>query len=144
GTNPVGGTPPYNYRWQRSYNLESWETLYDGPDSINFTPAFAETANVYFRRIVTDSEIPALEDVGKPVLIIVHQYIKNNLIGYPDTLCYEQVPDEIASTATVYDGNGIYNFIWESSTDSITFITASSGSENYQYPSGLEQTTWFR
>jgi len=144
GTNPVGGTPPYNYQWQKSYNLESWETLYDGPDSVNFTPASAETANVYFRRIVTDSEIPALEDIGKPVLIIVHQYIKNNLIGYPDTLCYEQVPDELVSTATVYDGNGIYNFIWESSTDSITYNTASAGSENYRHSSGLEQTTWFR
>lgn len=50
----------------------------------------------------------------------------------------------MVSTATVYDGNGIYNFIWESSTDGTTYNTVSTGSENHRHPSGLEQTTWFR
>ncbi len=144
GTNPAGGVPPYSFRWEKSYDQTNWSLLYEGPDSINYTPEDIENATVFFRRIVTDSNTPALEDIGKPVMIVVHQYIKNNIIGNSDTICYGQTPSSLISLGTVLDGNGIYEFIWESSTDNISYTFASAGTESYQPPPGLTQTTWYR
>lgn len=144
GTNPVGGVAPYNYRWEKSYDQVTWIELYSGPDSINYTPVDLEDDSVYFRRIVSDSNIPALTDIGKPVRIIVHPYIKNNVIGDPDTLCYGQNPSVLNSIMPVIDGNGIYYYTWESSNDNSNYTVVSSGSESYLPPPALTQTTWYR
>ncbi|NSW95485.1 MAG: gliding motility-associated C-terminal domain-containing protein, partial [Bacteroidales bacterium] len=143
GTMPVGGIPPYNFRWEKSYNLTAWTTLYNGPDSVNYTPADNESVTVYFRRTVTDSDLVPLSDVSKPVQIIVHPYIKNNLIGYDDVICYGQNPSELVSVATLQDGNGHYSFMWESSTDNSIYTVTATGNQNY-LPPALTRTTWYR
>ena len=144
GTMPVGGIPPYNYRWEKSYNLVNWTTLYNGPDSVNYTPAETESATVFFRRTVTDSDAVPLTDVSKPVQIIVHPYIKNNIIGYNEIICYGQNASELISIATLQDGNGHYSFTWEKSPDNSSYTVTATGTENYLPPPELTRTTWYR
>ena len=144
GTRPVGGTPPYNYTWEKSLDQITWIPVYNGPDSINYTPSVVETNTIYFRRIVTDSNAAPLVDISKAVRIIVHQYIKNNIIGNPDTLCYGQNPSALNSLLTLQDGNGEYSFMWEVSTDGINYTPVASGTESYLPPPNLSITSWYR
>jgi gliding motility-associated-like protein len=144
GTRPMGGVAPYTYRWEKSYDQISWTPLYNGPDSINYTTTVLETTTVYFRRTVTDSYITPLVDIGKSVRIIVHPFIKNNVIGNPDTLCYGQNPPALAPLLALQDGNGHYEFTWEVSTDNTNYSLVASGTAGYLPPPGLILTTWYR
>lgn len=149
GTTPVGGVEPYTYTWEKSYDQSTWIQVASGTDAsyINYTPTVVETSTVWFRRIITDSSSPLpLIDVSKPVQFIVQPYIKNNIIGTSDTICFAQDPPTFTSKATLQDGNGIYYFRWEASTDSNKFILPVNtyNEENYTPPPALKQTSWYR
>lgn len=149
GTKPVGGLPSYNYLWQKSYDQISWSDLYDGPDSINYTHDIIETDTLYFRRTITDSSLPIpIADTSKPVKIIVQPFIKNNIVGTSDTICFAQDPVAFTSIAALQDGNGIYSFYWEVSMepDSAGFGLPlnANNTESYTPPPALETTSWYR
>jgi hypothetical protein len=71
GTKPVGGIPPYTYKWEKSYNGITWASLVNDPVPENYIPSIGETTAVYFRRIVMDSSIPAITDFSIPVKITI-------------------------------------------------------------------------
>lgn len=146
GTTPIGGTPPYTYRWEKSYDKVSWTTLVEDNASLNYTPDAPEANTVYYRRVITDATLPtALVDVSKEVKITVHPYIKNNTIGTDQIICYDQDPAAIVSTATLADGSGLYNFKWEISEDNSSYNTPSGAFDSQSYDaSNLKITTWFR
>ncbi|HLN55081.1 MAG TPA: gliding motility-associated C-terminal domain-containing protein [Bacteroidales bacterium] len=146
GTTPVGGTAPYKYKWQKSYDNITWITLFEDNSSINYTPGSPEANTVYYRRVITDSSIPtALVDVSKEVKVIVHPFIKNNTIGSPQIICYNQDPVALVSTGTLADGNGKYTFKWEFSADNVTYATPSSSFTLQSYnPSALTASAWYK
>ncbi len=103
------------------------------------------TQTTWFRRVITDNSTPSIiTDISLPVRIIVHPFIKNNVIGNPDTLCYGQNASALHSILTLQDGNGKYAYKWESSTDNTVFTDASASTASYLPPAGLIQTTWYR
>lgn len=145
GTRPVGGIPPYTYRWESSITSES-SGFTSAPGTNNlpyYTPPALLNQTTWFRRVVTDNGA-AITDVSLPVQVQVHPYIKNNIIGDQDTLCSGQDPKLLGSQAILQDGNGIYTFSWETSTDNITYSDISVTDEDYLPPAGLTQTTWYR
>jgi len=147
GTIPVGGTGPYTYKWEKSYNQTAWTTLVNDPDPTNYTPALIETATVWFRRTITDSSTPtALVDISKPVKIIVQPFIKNNIVGTSDTICFAQDPPAFTSKAILQDGNGIYAFNWGVSLNNSLFSTPANphNSEGYTPLPALKFTSWYR
>jgi hypothetical protein len=93
GTKPVGGTAPYTYLWEKSYNQVTWLPLTNDADPTNFTPSGTEPSTVWFRRTITDSSIPtAHNDISKAVQIIVQPAITGNLVGKDTTICFNQDP----------------------------------------------------
>ncbi len=145
GSQPVGGTPPYTFQWQRSTTSAS-EGFTAAPgtnNQRNYTPPGLLTSTTWFRRVVTDNGA-AITDISMPVMIVVHPYIKNNTIGNPDTLCYGQTPQVLHSVQTLIDGNGKYAYRWESSQDNLTYTETSGSNENYQPSTGINSTTWYR
>jgi len=151
GSKPVGGTGPYTYLWQKSYNeVGPWTPLINDTDPTNYTPTVPETATVYFRRTITDSSLPdALTDVSKPVKIIVQPFIKNNIVVNPDTICYAQNPLAFTSKLALADGNGIYSFRWKVSMfppDSLIFSLPVNTytTEGYTPPPALKFTSWYK
>jgi hypothetical protein len=145
GTQPVGGTPPYTFQWQRSTTSASTGfAAAPGTNNLQqYTPPALLTQTTWFRRVVTDNG-GAITDISLPVRIVVHPYILNNVIGNPDTLCYGQTPTALNSTLPLQNGNGIYTYTWESSTDNSVFSAVPATTEAYQPPAGLIQTTWYR
>ena len=145
GTQPVGGTPPYTFEWESSTtSATAGFGLAPGIRNLqNYTPPFLLTQTTWFRRVVRDNGA-AITDVSLPVRIIVHPYIKNNVIGNADTLCYGQNPSTLNSMLALQDGNGIYTYSWASSTDNAVFTNVSATTASYQPPAGITQTTWYR
>ena len=145
GTQPVGGTPPYSFQWQSSITSA---TAGFGPaagtnNQQHYTPPSALPQTTWFRRVVTDNGA-SITDISLPVMVVVHPNIKNNVIGDPATLCYEQNPAALHSLQTLIDGNGKYDFKWETSTDNSTYTGVTTVTENYLPPPGLTVTTWYR
>ena len=150
GTTPVGGTGPYKYLWQKSYNLTDWDAVAYDNTSINYIPITKESTTVYFVRKIYDAL--ADSDISKPVKIIVQPYIKNNLIGNvdsilvsnSDTICYNQKRPVIKQlTPDLSDGNGKYSFSWQDSTNSGYWGSSLSSSKSLP-SAALIKTTWYR
>ena len=147
GTKPVGGTGPYTYLWEKSYDLFTWLPLTNDTDPTNYTPTLIETATVWFRRTITDSSTPiVLVDISKPVQLIVQPFIKNNIVGTSDTICFAQDPPAFTSKAVLLDGNGRYTFNWAVSLDNTVYSIPvnSHNSEGYTPPPALTVTSWYR
>jgi len=147
GTKPVGGTGPYTYLWEKSYDQVTWNPLNNDSNPINYTPALIETATFWIRRIITDSSIPTvLVDVSKSVNIVVQPFIKNNIIGNSDTLCFDQNPPAFTSKATLQDGTGIYTFSWKVSLDNSLFTVPANphNAEDYTPLPAIKFTSWYK
>ncbi len=145
GTQPVGGTSPYTYQWESSTTSATagFSAAAGTINQQNYTPPALLTQTTWFRRTVADYT-GSITDVSLPVMIIVQPYIKNNSVGNQDTVCYGQSAPQLHSLLALQDGNGTYSYSWESSTDSVSFISVGVTSQNYQPPSALTQTTWYR
>ena len=147
GTNPVGGTAPYSYLWEKSYNKISWIPLVNDANPLNYTPVARETSTVYFRRTVTDSSIPShLIDVSLPVMIFVQPSIKNNIVGNSDTLCVKgnpQLLQQLLPDLIVPSPNDLF-YNWQDSSAIGSWGITRASSKNYQPPAGLVKTTWYR
>ena len=146
GTIPVGGIRPYAYLWQKSYDQTTWTPIGAPADSITYTPSSSENTTVYYRRIVTDSSPTPLVDISKAVQIVVQPFIKNNIIGTSDTICFAQDPPAFTSKAVLQDGNGHYTFNWEVSPDGAPFQIPTNAhiSEGYTPPPALTLTSFYR
>jgi hypothetical protein len=152
GTIPVGGTGPYTYLWEKSNDQVTWIPLTNDADPTDYTPTIIEPSTVYYRRTITDSSIPtAITDISKPVKIIVHPFIQNNVIvANPDTICFhgdpqllkQGIPDLIVPT-TKY-----LKYVWQDSTVGGvwgTELPADNFKEFDPAPSGiLTKDTWYR
>jgi gliding motility-associated-like protein len=147
GTKPVGGTPPYAYLWEKSYDQITWIPLVNDSDPVNFTPVSKETVNVYFKRIVTDSSVPSpLIDISKPVLFVVQPAIKNNIVGNSDTLCFNGDPPllhQLLPDLQVPNPNSIF-YSWQDSSATSSWGSVKATSAGYDPPAGLTITTWYR
>jgi hypothetical protein len=143
GTQPVGGTPPYTFEWQSSTDGSTWATAAGTSNQKHYTPPSLLTQTTWFRRVVRDFG-PLITDISLPVRIEVHPFITNNVIGYADTVCYGQTPSALNPILTLQNGNGIYNYSWESSTDNTVFTSIPVSTASYLPPAGLTQTTWYR
>jgi gliding motility-associated-like protein len=148
GTRPVGGTPPYTYLWEKSYDQINWTTLVnDVADPANYTPVTKETSNVYFKRTVTDSSIPSpLADYSKPVLFVVQPEIKNNIVGNSDILCFNGDPPllhQLLPDLQVPDPGRIF-YNWQDSSQTNSWGSTIAASGDFDPPAGLTNTTWYR
>jgi gliding motility-associated-like protein len=156
GTKPVGGTGPYAFIWEKSYEstFAASIALANDTDPTNYTPTLADaitpTDTVWFRRTVTDAGFPQITDVSKAVKIIVHPGISNNNIGDPDIFCETGTPLPIKQTPPdlIVPSTSYLFFTWQDSTNSTESWTNIPGSVNisnpeYQPPT-LTATTSYR
>jgi len=146
GTQPRGGTGNYSYLWIQKSDHGSWDTAVSGSYNKKFL-VFNNLLNdtFYFRRIIT-SGIPSDPgynvDSGNVIKVNVLPSISNNFISGSDTLCYGKTAKNL-SGLSVSGGNGLFNFTWQKSTDSTSWINAAS--TPYSYSAGsLYDTTYFR
>ena len=82
-----------------------------------------------------------------PYPVVITPAISNNTVSNAQTICSGSTPT-VFNGSTPTNGNGAYTYAWESSTTSATSgFTAAAGSANlinYQSPTVLTSTTWYR
>jgi gliding motility-associated-like protein len=152
GSNPAGGTPPYTYKWEKSYNKNflSPVLLSNDPDPVNFIPKTDESSatndTVWFRRTITD--VILNKDVSNPVIFVIQQAIRNNnIVDTPDTICFNSDPPLLqqAIPDLVVPSTSTLHFNWQSSLNSGSAWGSSlSSSKTYDPPARLKVTTWYR
>jgi len=137
GTEPKGGTPPYDYEWESSTDKLVWNPEALGPLFKNFTPSTLLVDTTYFRRTIRDNSIPMITDISKILTIIVQPKIENNLITFSDTFCSLIQPDTIFASPklpTGGNGPGSYTYLWEKSLDDgTTWMDTIQNKDKYYY-----------
>lgn len=135
-----GGSGNFTYQWQISSAgpITGFSNI-GGATGQNYQP-LAQTANRWFRRMVLEDGCQHSSNV---VLITVNQPISNT-ISSAQTVCEGANPATL--TGNPSGGNGVYTYVWESSTTSaIDGFSVISGAESQTLaPGPLTQTTWFR
>ncbi|MBK8883234.1 MAG: gliding motility-associated C-terminal domain-containing protein [Bacteroidales bacterium] len=152
GTQPVGGTGLYSITWQKSYEstFASPIVLVNDSDPVNYTPKLADaitpTDTVWFRRIVTDLGLPPITDISKPVKIIVHRAITNNLVGNQDTLCYNSNPQLLHQLMPdlVVPSTSYFFYNWQDSTSAHSWGATLSTLKEFDPDENLITSTWYR
>jgi hypothetical protein len=149
GTEPIGGTLPYTYLWQKSYDSIAWSDLANSEaPGLNFTPSATETDTLWFRRIITDATpVTPLVDISKAVKINVTPLITDNIIGKDTTICFNLNPLELKHyNSGPGGGNGRYSYQWKQGYDNIAFPDLAAGiSTGSSYdPPALTLTTYYQ
>jgi gliding motility-associated-like protein len=150
GTSPVGGKLPYTIWWEKSTDGTTF-TVIPGVTSLNYTPG-SLSVTTWFRRIIQDNSTPAIIDISKPVKVIVHPKILNNIIvASPDSICFATDPQLIKQGVpdlVVPQSKGL-SFVWQDSTVGgvwgASLETTFKVKEFDPNPSGgLVKDTWYR
>lgn len=139
GSVPTGGNGFYGYQWQSSLNNATWGNI-TGANSQDYQ-APVLTANTYFRRVATTTTCTPI--TSSSISVQIDPAIGNNLIGSSQAIC-------VGSSATPFTGaiptggNSSYAYLWQSSTDNLSYFDCGGGN-GVGYSAGMILTnTYFR
>ncbi len=145
GSAPAGGDGTYTYLWESSTVGENAGFI--AASGNNSAPDYypgALSQTTWFRRVVSAGPCPVHQ--SNTIQITVTPPISNNRVSVPQSICEGTLPAPLTGSAPT-GGNGIYRFVWESSTTSATAGFAAADGLNNQpnYAPGLTPvTTWYR
>nr|WP_246386638.1 PKD domain-containing protein [Rufibacter quisquiliarum] len=142
GTAPQGGSGNYTYLWEESTvgPNSGWRPAEGDNTVANYQPAYL-SRTTWFRRTVFSG---GCVNTSAYVQVTVLPALSNNLISADQLICRGDVPTAIAGVLPT-GGNGIYTYVWESSTDGINYTSATGDNNDQNYRSGpLSITTWYR
>lgn len=142
GSLPTSGNGSYAYQWQSSTSHENnGFTNISGAISKDYDPKLI-TQTTYFRREVTSGACTYLSNA---ITITVTPVVTNNNISADQTIVSGNKPAGITGLLPS-GGNGVYAYLWESSTTGTSGFAPAAGTntaQNYS-PGILTQTTFFR
>lgn len=141
GTQPTGGTAPYTFQWQKSYDNNTWVNT--SGTSMYYTPLTTETetATLYIRRVISDNA--GLIDYSQPVQIVVLPLITDNIVSKDTTICKNQDPLALVPLKSPAGGNGVFTYLWLQSNNNTTWTDTNTPSASYD-PASLASTTYYK
>jgi len=139
GSNPSGGSQPYQYQWQSSPNRTTWNPI-SNATSFTYLPT-GLTASTYFRRVVSGGPCPP--HTSDTLLITIHQPVGNNSINSSQSLC-AGTSASILNGSIPTGGNGSYQYQWQSSTNHSTWTLVPGVISQSYVPGILNTSTYFR
>jgi len=139
-TSASGGNGAITYQWQSAPDDSSWTNI-AGATGQSYTPGVL-TTTTYYRRVATNS---CGIVYTASVRITVTPISKAGVIGANQEICYNTLPSQLTSIADAECGTETITYLWQSSTDSLSWsnATGTNNSKTYQ-PSMLTATTYYR
>ncbi len=136
-----GGTGTYNYLWEQSTDLSDWTDADDPADTESLSPGVLPETT-FFRRIINSG---MCTDTSQHIEIIVLPSITNNIIGNPQTICYDTQPEEFHGSQPQGGDEPLYSYRWESSTDEETWTASGTVNSdiNHEAPA-IKNPAYFR
>lgn len=139
-TLPSGANGNYTYRWQVSTDSLNFSDINNASSSI-YQPSVLTSTKYYRLKVISNCGTDFSNIIKINVYAELTSPIINTLI---DTICFGNVSDSIFISDFPTGANGIYNFQWEYSLDSVNWFNISAANA-YKYSSGrLFQTTYYR
>lgn len=116
-------------------------TLVGTGTSISVSPA---GTTIYYVRRTGGSGLCPNTTTCISITVTVQTALGNNTVSTAQTICSGQTPAALTGTLPT-GGTGAYTYLWESSTDGVSYAAAggTNNTQNYS-PAALTQTTWFR
>ncbi|WP_346320070.1 Ig-like domain-containing protein, partial [Chitinophaga sp. YIM B06452] len=142
-TAPTGGSGTYGYQWQSSVTSAS-AGFTDIANATGVTyDAPVVSQSTWFRRIVRSEN--CAEAISNVVNVNVNPALANNTISADQSICAGGTPAALIGTAPT-GGNGIYAYLWESSTTGTGGFAPAAGVNNTATytPPALTQSTIYR
>lgn len=135
GSVPKGGTDiPGDYAYQWSYSTDdiTYTDIVTSATNINYQPG-ALTATTWFRRRAISGKCIS---ESNSIKITVLPLITDNTLSGDQIICYSTVPAQITGTPLTGGDGGTPVWIWEESSDGITWVDAAgtSNEQNYSPP----------
>ncbi|MEX2590859.1 MAG: hypothetical protein WD334_11700, partial [Chitinophagales bacterium] len=139
GSQPTGANGNYTYQWQYKSQGNNYTDI-PGADSIHYIPPTL-SSTTHYRRVVRSGNC---EDISQKIVVVIQPSLSNNIIQAEQTVCYNTAPDTLTGTIPAGGDSTNYNFVWEYSYNTMTWIQIpGSNSRNYK-PDSLTQKTYFR
>ena len=118
-----GGNGTYSYQWYVSTDGGTSYAEITGATDTVYTPATTAAGNYSYKVEVTGECGPVEQVIA---VVGVRQPLAVTEAIADDALCLDATAGEIGATVT--GGTGVYDFVWEVSTDSANYTTASTDS----------------
>lgn len=141
GTEPTGGTAPYIFQWQKSYDNFNWENTSGTSMYYTALPTETETTTLYIRRVISDNA--GLVDESQPIQIVVLPVITGNIVSKDTTICKNQDPLTLIPLTSPGGGNGTYTYSWLQSNNNTTWTDTNTSSASYD-PASLASTMYYK
>jgi gliding motility-associated-like protein len=138
GSLPGGADGNFVYQWEISLDGITWNPA-GGLDQLRDYQASLPTGNSYYRRRVHNSFCSS--STSNILQMRSDAPVIQNSFGPDQLLCFGTAP-LILSSLPPQGGNGIYQFTWESSTDSIQWAFADT--TEFYTPLTLSFTAFYR
>lgn len=136
GSNPGGGTGIYSYQWESSTNNSTFNPI-TGATNLTYSHG-SMTTTLFFRRVVTS----VCANTSVSFQVLVNSNIGNNTVTANQTVCQNIAGANLNGTFP-NGGNGLYTYVWESSTDNVNWSATTATGQNFA-PPAISQNTYFR
>jgi gliding motility-associated-like protein len=145
GSIPTGGTNlpgDYAYQWSSSVDGTTFTDISTGGTLKDYKPG-ALTTTTWFRRKAISG---LCSSISNSIKVTVLPPITDNVItSSRSTVCYNQVPLTITGTGLTGGAGGIPKWIWQQSSDGVTWSSAAGTNNQQNYtPPALTAKRWFR
>ncbi len=142
GSSPAGGDGiNYVFQWFESQDSVLWVPASGNNNLINYSPSALAVDYYYFRK-VSSGVCPA--DTSNALSVLVYPSIGNNIISADTAVCYN-TSSVLLTGLTAQNGSGSYQYLWESSTDGITYTPATGTNNAMDFTANnLTQSSYFR
>ncbi|MGC8824118.1 MAG: gliding motility-associated C-terminal domain-containing protein [Bacteroidales bacterium] len=142
GSLPAGGNGSFSYLWQDSSRTSpTWKPAIGINNGVNYQPTYTDT--IYLRRYVTSR---VCKSISNRVGIMVLPPLQNTFITDTQWVSLGNTFAPLqAQNAT--GGDGSYTYIWQKSSNGVTWLTIDSSSNNNIQiiaPPTLPDTQYFR
>ncbi len=140
GPQPSEGDGSYEYVWQGSGDLVSWDSI---STERNYFPGTMDSVTTWYRRVVYSGNDRACISISDTLEIFVDPIIQQNSIGPNTDVCYEYTSPTIFPDEVIFGGNGTYNYIFQDSIQGGGWTEKQSSDDSTYAPDPLTDTTWY-
>lgn len=134
-----GSNGIFNYQWQESINGINWQYISLANDTFLSLNGLSSTK--YFRIVAFNICDTIYSDSVK---ILIYDKLNPGIIKSNQNICFNTRPQVLSFLSLPSGANGIYNYKWQVSGDSINFTDIANASSTIYQPSILTSTKYYR
>jgi hypothetical protein len=142
-TPPSGGTAPYAFRWQQSFDGSTFTDISGrvASHSVFSPPILAKTT--WFRCTVTDALKVVIGNTNSVQITIRTPFTAGKISGV-QTVFGGTAPNTLTQTEAPSGGGGSFNYQWQSSGDGITWSDIQGATSSDHSPTAITEDRWYR